>query len=232
MIDIDKAVIAKLKKEGETFEVLVDCDKALAFKEGNAKLEEALATEEVFKDSKKGLHASEHEMEKLFGTQDNKKVAEIIIKKGEIQLTTEHKAKIREQKKKRIIDLLHKNAIDPKTNLPHPAQRIELAIEQAKIKIDEFKSAKDQLQDIARTLTPILPLKFEIRQLQVIIPAQYASQSYGILKKIGKLVEDAWQNDGSLLAKVELPAGLQEELESELNSLTHGQVEIKIIDRR
>ena len=60
MVDVDKAVIAKIKKKGETFEVLVDCDKALDFKEGKATLDEALATEEVFKDSKKGLHASEH----------------------------------------------------------------------------------------------------------------------------------------------------------------------------
>ncbi len=232
MVDIDKAIIARIKKEGETFEVLVDCDKAIEFKQGKATLDEALATEEVFKDSKKGLHASEHEMEKIFGTQDNKKVAEIIIKTGEIQLTTERKAKLREQKKRRIIDLLHKNAINPKTNLPHPIQRIELALNEAKVKIDEFKPAEDQLQNIAKSLTAILPLKFEIRQLQVIIPAQYAAQAYGIFKKIGKLLEDQWQNDGSLLAKLEIPAGLQEDLESELNHLIHGQVEIKIIDRR
>jgi len=232
MVDVDKAVIAKLKKDGEIFEVLVDCDKAIDFKEGKATLAEALVAEHIFKDSKKGLNASEHEMEKIFKTIDKKKVAETIIKHGEIQLTTDHKAKIREQTKKRIIDLIHKNSIDPRSNLPHPIQRIELALEESKVKIDEFRSAEDQLKDIARHLNPILPLKFEIRHLEIVIPAKYAAQSYGALKKIGKLLDDKWQNDGSLLAKLEIPAGLQEDIESELNHLTHGEVEIKIIDRR
>jgi len=231
MVDVAKAVIARLKKEGREFEVLVDCDKAIEFKKGKGNIDEVIATDEVFSDSKKGDHASEHDLERIFKTQDKKKVAEIIIKTGEIQLTTEHKAKIREQKRNKIIDLIHKNAIDPKTNLPHPIKRIELALEEAKVKIDEFKSAEDQIQDIVKALSPILPIKFETRQLEIIIPSQYAAQSYNVLKKIGKLLEDKWQNDGSLLAKLEIPAGLQEELESELNKLTHGDVEIKIIDR-
>ena len=34
MVDVDKAVIARLKKGGKQFEIKVDCDKALEFKEG------------------------------------------------------------------------------------------------------------------------------------------------------------------------------------------------------
>ncbi len=232
MIDINKAVIAKMKKGEETFEILVDCDKALEFKEGKATLDDALATEDVFKNVKQGEHASENEMEKLFGTQDKRKIAEEIIKHGEIQLTAEYKAKVKEQKKKRIIDMIHRNAIDPKTNLPHPTKRIELALQEAKVHIDEFKKAKDQIQEIVKQISSILPLKFETREIQIRIPAEYASKSYGTLKRMGKLLKDEWQNDGSLLAMLEIPAGLQEELESELNSLTHGNVEVEILNRR
>ena len=47
MIDINKAVIARLKKGGENFEVLVDCDKAIEFKSGNVELEDALEQLEI-----------------------------------------------------------------------------------------------------------------------------------------------------------------------------------------
>ncbi|MBI2142795.1 ribosome assembly factor SBDS, partial [Candidatus Woesearchaeota archaeon] len=43
---------------------------------------------------------------------------------------------------------------------------------------------------------------------------------------------DSWQNDGSLIAVVEVPAGLQQDLFSELNRLTHGDVESKVIGKR
>ena len=148
MIDINKAVIARLKKGGENFEVLVDCDKAIEFKSGNVELEDALASDKVYKDAKKGERAPEKEMYKLFDTEDNKEIIALILKKGEIQLTVEHKNRLREEKRKKIINLIHRNAVDPKTNLPHPPKRIENAMEETKVHIDEFKSAEEQVKEV------------------------------------------------------------------------------------
>ena len=228
-IDINKAVLARLKVEGETFEVLVDCEKALDFRHGKGSLDEALAGKEVFKDSKKGLRASEHEMQRLFKTDDPLKVAEVILKKGEIQLTAEHRNRLREDKRKQIVAIIARGAIDPKTGLPHPPKRIELALEQAKIKIDEFRKAEEQVKEIVDTLRPILPIKFEHRELEVVIPAKFASQSYHILKRFGDLKKDEWLNDGSLRAVLHIPAGVSEEFENELNKLTHGENQMKVI---
>ena len=44
----------------------------------------------------------------------------------------------------------------------------------------------------------------------------------------GKQGED-WGNDGSLNATLEIPAGMQEELELALNNMTKGNVYIKIV---
>jgi ribosome maturation protein SDO1 len=61
------------------------------------------------------------------------------------------------------------------------------------------------------------------------ITSQFAGQGYGILKNKGNLLKDEWLNDGSLSVVLEIPAGMQEELESELNRLTHGDVQIRIL---
>jgi len=232
MVNVQEAVIARLKKQGKDFEILVDCDKALEFKKGeNVSLDEVLATNDIFKDVKKGLHASNNEIKELFNTTNNEEVAKIIIKDGEIQLTAEHKNKIREEKRKKIINIIHRNAINPQTNLPHPPQRIESAIEEAKVNIDEYKRAEDQVQEIVKKINPILPIKFELRKFEIIVPPKFAGQSFGILKNLGKIQKDEWLNDGSLLAVIEIPAGLQEELENEINKLTHGDIQIKLMEK-
>lgn len=232
MVDINKAVIARMRIDGNNFEILVDCDKAVAFRGGKGDIENVLAAEMIFKDAKKGERAPEHDLKKSFKTDNVFEVASAIIKKGELQLTAEYRNKLREEKRKRIIELIHRNSINPQNNLPHPGDRIARALDEAKVHIDEFKKAEEQVQDVITKLRPILPIKFEVREISVKVPAQYAAKCYNILKNFGTLKRDDWQNDGSLLAVIELPAGLQEEFENELNKLTKGEIETKILSKR
>ena len=231
MVDIDKAVIAKLKKGETVFEILVDCEKALDFKKGkDVSLDDVLATDDIFKDVRRGEHASD--LMKFFGTEDNREIAKKIIKEGEVQLTSEYKRKLREEKKKRIISLIVRGCINPDTNFPHPPQRIESAIEEAKVKIDEFKPAEEQVSDIIDKIRAILPIRYEVREIAIRLPGAYAGKSFPILKQYGKVLKDEWQSDGSLVAVVEVPAGIQEEFFDKLNNLAHGEVESKILNVR
>ena len=223
-----KLNLAKLKKKGETFEINIDPDLAMDFKKGeNITISEILKAEQIFSDAKKGELASEAKLEEVFNTTNPLEIAEIIIKEGEIQLTSEFRSQEREQKKKKIMDLIHKNAIDPATKLPHPLTRIENAFREAKVQIIDFKSAEEQLDEVVTKLRPILPIKFEQSQLEVNIPAAYAAKSYSLVKKHSKITKEEWNQDGSWTANVELPAGLKPEFVDKLNSLTHGEVFIK-----
>lgn len=232
MIDINKAVIARLKKGGESFEILVDCDKAIEFKSGKVELEDALASDKVYKDAKKGEKAPENEMHKLFDTEDNKEIIIQILKRGEIQLTVEHRNRLREEKRKKIINLIHRNAVDSKTGLPHPPNRIEKAITEARINVDEFKSAEAQIESVLEKIRGILPIKFVVKEVEIRIPAKFSSSSYGVVKQFGRILNEKWGNDGSLILVVEIPGGLQDEFFDKLNNLTHGEVESKVIKER
>ncbi|MAG50113.1 ribosome assembly factor SBDS [archaeon] len=231
MVNVDEAVIARLKIGKDIFEILVDCDLAMEFRKGKSiGLDKILATDEVYKDVKKGQHASEHELKKIFGTDDPREVAIKIIKEGELQLTTTYKNKLRDEKKKQIIDLIHRNAIDAKTGNPHPSERIENAMDEARVNIDELKPAEDQIQAILKEISAIIPIKFESRRIEIIIPAQYAGGSFHILKQYGKVFKEEWQNNGALKVVIEIPAGLQEEFFSKLNNMTHGEIETKVLN--
>jgi ribosome maturation protein SDO1 len=221
--------LARLKRGGDTFEVVIDPDKAILYKEGKIEsVSEVLHAEKVFFDAKKGQITSAEELEKVFNTANPLEVAAIILKEGEVQFTHEHREKKREEKRRKILEIIHINAIDPKTGLPHPLTRLENAFAEAKIHIDENKRAEDQVKDILDKLCPIIPIKFDIKIIDVRIPATYATKLYGIVKNYGKIKKEEWLNDGSWKVAIEIPAGLQNEFFDDLNARTHGSVDVKV----
>ena len=224
----EKLTLARLKRFGQTFEISVDSDKALKYKRGELQdIHEVLKAEHIYSDAKKGLRVPVHELQKIFKTDDVIVIADTIIKHGEIQLTSEHRAEEREQKRKLLINIIHRQAVDPKTNLPLPPMRIELALEQGKIHLDDHKSVEEQFDEIVQKLRPILPIKIEQKKITLTIPAQFAGKSYAFVKNNSTILKDTWNNDGSWTATVEIPAGLYLEFLDKVNAVTHGQAMVK-----
>jgi ribosome maturation protein SDO1 len=226
---MSKTVVAKYSTGGENFEILVDSDKAYDFITGKTTNPlSALEAEEIFKDANKGDRQSHEKIVKAFGTADLEKVVATILKKGTVPLTTEQRNKLLEEKRRQIVNIIATNAMDPRTKAPHPPQRIELAMKEARVTVDPFKQANEQVEEIVKKLTPHLPIKFAVVKVEVTIPAQYANRSYGVLKQYGMKAEK-WLPDGSLSAQLEFPAGLQSEFMDKINSATKGLAVAKII---
>ena len=229
MVSIDDAVIARLKVEGHIFEVLVDPELALQFKQGQKiDFDKLLAGEAVYKDASKGDVASETLLEQLFKTTDAIEVAKKILEKGEVQLTTDQRRRMIEQTRKQIIAIISKRAVDPQNKTPHPPQRIELAMEQAKIKVDPMKSVETQVTEIVEQLRPLLPISLENVNLEIKVPANYAAKVYHVVQRYN-LVRQDWLGDGSLVCVVKLPAGGQDEFIADVNRVAHGNVVSRIL---
>ncbi len=230
MVALDESIIARLKTHGKTFEVFVDPDGALAFKKGDpVKIEDVLAVEDVFSDAKNGDRPAEQDVINAFGTTDAVRIAEKIINEGELQLTTEQRRKIQEDKKKQIIAFIARNAINPQTKAPHPPARIETAMDEAGIHIDPMKSVEEQVDITMKAIRPIIPIRFEEVKVAIKLPPEYAAKAYGGVAKFGSLLKQEWQNDGSWIGVISIPAGMQDELYSLLNRLTKGSAETRLI---
>lgn len=229
MTTLDKAIIASYEHGGNRFELYVDPDAAYAYKEGRKPdLKNILVSEEIYADARKGERAKSEVVQKTFGTTDIIKILEFVMKNGEVQLTTEQRKKKLEEKRKQILAILLREAIDPRTNAPHTQLHMETALEQAKVTIDPFTDARDQLPDIIKSLRPIIPLKFEKVRIAVKISPLYAHKCYGILKNYGMLQEE-WAKDGSFIAVVEIFGGMQGEFYDRINKLSNGSVETKLL---
>ncbi len=230
MVALDESIIARLKTHGKTFEVFVDPEGALAFKRGEAaKIENILAVEDVFLDAKNGDRPAEQDIINAFGTTDALKIAEKIILDGELHLTTEQKKRIQDEKKRQVINIIAQNAINPQTKAPHPPARIESAMEEAGVHIDPMKNLDEMVSITMKAIRPIIPIRFEEVRIAIKLPAEYAAKSYGNVASFGSLTKQEWQNDGSWIGVITIPAGRQDELYSLLNRLTKGSAETKFL---
>jgi ribosome maturation protein SDO1 len=226
----EKFTVARLTRENEHFEILVKPNRALDYRNGKtSSITEVLAAEIIFSDANKGTKVSEDSMKKAFKTVDALKIADEILKKGTLQLTTDQRRKMVEDKKRQVVDFIARQAVDPKTNLPHPPMRIENAMEQIRYPIDPYKSVEEQAKDIVKLLRPILPLKVEQVKVAIRIPTQYAARAYGTVKTLGTIKREEWRGDGSWYGELELPAGAYASLLNKLGDATKGSGEAKII---
>jgi len=222
--------IARMVIGGERFEILVKPDPAFAYRLGKqVSISDILVTDTIFTDANKGKRPSEEKLKKAFGTTDPIKIAEVILKRGTLQLTAEQRKRLIEEKRRQIIAFISRNCVDPRTNLPHPPLRIERAMEQIHYSIDPFKDTEKQAREIIDLLRPILPLKMEQVLVAVRIPPEYAGKVYGTVKGFGTIKREEWRADGSWYAVVEMPAGMYGNFLEKLGEMTRGSLEAKLL---
>ena len=230
MVKLEDAVTARYEKQGLTFEVLVDPEAVQMLRDGkDVNLIEYLVIDTIFKDARKGDRASDENIKKVFTTVDTIEVAKKIILNGEVQLTTEQRRKMVEAKRKQIVNIIVMNAINPQTMTPHPPERIESAMDEAKVRIDPFKAADVQIKDILDALRPIIPIRFEKVKIAIRVPGDIYARIYGDIKSMATLLKEEWQPNGAWIGLVEVPAGLQTEFLEKLNNKAHGNLESKIV---
>lgn len=226
MVTVESAVVARWDHNGSRFEVLVDPEAAQQIKDGKTvDLSDKLALDHIFKDARKGDKFSEEHLEQVFHTRSVGTIALEIIRKGDVQVTTEQRHHLAEAKFRHIVTEIARNALNPQTGAPHPAARIEAAMREAKIHIDPFRPADQQLQEVLQKLRPLLPIRLDTVKIRINVRGQDYPKVIGDLKGLGKLGEERWIADGSWSGILEIPAGVQTELFEKLNARTKGTAE-------
>lgn len=224
-----KVTIVRFSVEGEKFEILVKPDPALEFKIGKRKeISGVLISDEIYSDSNKGTRASTEKLMKAFKTTDANAIATIMLQKGELNLTTDQRRKMVSEKRKQIVDFISKSYVDPRSHLPHPPLRIEQAMDDARVSIDPFRNTDEQIKEIIEQLRSIIPLKSENMLLEILVPAQFAAQSYSVLKSFGTLKKEEWQSNGALKVILDIPAAARANVMDRLGSVTKGTASIEV----
>ena len=85
------------------------------------------------------------------------------------------------------------------------------------------------MQDALKDLRPILPIKFETKEIAIKITPEYAPKCYSTIKQFSTILREEWQTNGNWVAVIELPGGMESDLYDKLNKICHGNVESKIL---
>jgi len=230
MISLDDAVVARLESHGCKFEILVDPDKAALIRSGSTiDIEDSVAALYVFENASQAERASDENLLKVFSTTNFNEIAEKIIRKGDIHLTADQRRQMIADKRKQIVAFIARHAENPQTGLPHPPQRIENALDEARVAVDPFKSVDEQVKEAMKAIRPLLPIRFAELRLAVKIPADYAARAYGDIAAVATIERDEWQKDGSWICVVTIPAGIQNDFYGLLNKICKGDADVKIL---
>ncbi len=73
-----------------------------------------LISDEIYTDYGKGTKPSTEKLLTAFKTEDKTEIAQIMFEKGDLNLTTDQRRKMVEQKENRLLNLLRKHMLIPK----------------------------------------------------------------------------------------------------------------------
>ena len=223
----DKFTIVRYSAGNDKFEILVKPDPALEYKLGKKMdVSNIMISDEIYSDANKGTRCSSEKLMKHFKTTDQLEIAKQIMDKGDLNLNTDQRRKMIEEKKRQIVEYINKNFVDPKSHMPHPVSRINAVLDEARVAIDPFKRLDDQLKNIIESLRKIIPLKSEILELTVTVPSQFSGQSFSVFKTIGEIKSEQWLSDGSLQVILSINAGMKSSFLDRIGTATKGSAQV------
>jgi ribosome maturation protein SDO1 len=223
----DKFTIVRYSAENDKFEILVKPDPALEYKLGKKMdISNIMISDEIYSDANKGTRCSSEKLMKHFKTTDQLEIAKQIMDKGDLNLNTDQRRKMIEEKKRQIVEYINKNFVDPKSHMPHPISRINAVLDEARVAIDPFKRLDDQLKNIIEPLRKIIALKSEILELTVTVPSQFSGQSFSVFKTIGEIKSEQWLSDGSLQVILSMNAGMKSSFLDRIGTATKGSAQV------
>lgn len=231
MVSVEDAVVARFESHGERFEILVDPRVTEKLAPDGSNLSDLLAADKIFKDARKGSQASSESLQKIFNTTDFKACVLHILKKGEVQLTTEQRRELTEAMRKKVVAEIVRNAINPQTKGPHPPQRIETAMAEARVHIDPFKPVEAQVKEVIDAIKPLIPIRVERAQLAIRVSGENYGRIYNDLHGMGTIKKEEWSGSGAWIGVIEVPAGMVGDVIDRLNERTKGDVEVRKLDK-
>ncbi len=214
-----KTIIVRLKKEKNTFEIIVNHGTVQKWRDGNLGWSKVPATDMIFKNSSKGDRYTSKELKSAFGTDNIDECMQNIARRGIIQLTAQDRKDKITQKRKQIVQFIHKYYTDPKTSRPHPVQRIDNAITQVKYNVDMDIPVEKQVQVVVKKLPGVLTIRKSVVEGALIIPNQHMGKVSGIINKWATIRSQSYLADGCH-TNVEMIPGDYDALINELSSAT------------
>jgi len=194
-------VSVKKKVEGKEYKFEIACypNKVLNQREGlETDMEQVLQTETVFTNVSRGDIATHEDLITVFGTTNQRKICEMIIKEGHLQVSDKEREYIAESRSRDVLNMVVQMTMDAVTGYPLTVTQIQAALDDIHFRISSkstlrgSKSTKHRDEDEE---TKVIAREC-VKQLETQLPHRISR-----VNMIVRLVcRDVTENEISLLA--------------------------------
>lgn len=243
MSGASQSQVIRMKVGKATFEVLAKPGNAMKYRGGKLGYDKVLLADEVFTDAGKGKKASLAELKKVlpdhlkgrlpagYELKSMADAARLIVDHGDIALTTAERQEATRARRAALVEHIHKYFVDPKTKRPHPAARIETALDNIKLRIDGDTPLERLVLDALKRLPDVLPLKKVTVSGTLTVPHALVSQVQAAASKMVSIDRQTYDAQGCTMA-VSMCPGDYEGLLRALERIGKGTIgfEVDIVD--
>eukprot|EP01137_Pigoraptor_chileana_P006808 Opistho-2@3354 len=219
--------LVRHKAGKSTFEVMTHPGTVLKWRKGEEQWANVPFAESIFKNFSKGERANAEELKAAFDTENVEECMKIICQKGAVSENAAERKEKTDKKRNEIVSYIHKYYMNPQTNTPHPAQRIELALEAMKARIDPDLPAEKQAHDILKKLVEMIPLKRTEMEGTLKIPHKHLGPAQGVIAKWAQKKSESYDSEGCTM-EIAIVPGDYDSLMTDLVKATKGDYQFDI----
>lgn len=158
-------------------------------------LDEVLQIHNVFFNVSKGQVASKEDLKKCFKTEEQDKVIQEILKKGELQVAEKERSDQLETTWKDIANIVTDNCVNPQTKRPYTVTMIEKAMQDLHLSVNPKRSTKSQALDVIKQLQEKQLLPIQRAQMRLRLTLPQSNETKKLREKIIPLITSVEDED-------------------------------------
>ena len=185
-VRLTNVAVVRMNKGGKRFEIACYRNKVVNYRQGiETDLSEVLQTERVFVNVSKGEFAKAKDMERIFGTTDEERVIQLILEKGDVQISDLERSQQYESMYREIATWISEHCVHPVTQRPYTIPQIRQAMKQSEYAVHPTRSMKKQYLDCFKRIQQlkVLPIERAKMELQITYPSHEATEVEKFLRE-------------------------------------------------
>jgi ribosome maturation protein SDO1 len=224
---MSKIQVVKYKKGKNSFEIITKPGSVKLFLAGKLGWDKVLAADAIFTNYSKANLARNSDLKAVFGTDDINKCAEIMVREGDSQVSADERKQDIEACRRQILEYLHKSFVDQAGGI-YPIPRLELILQEAKIRIDPTVSVHKQAEDVIKKMLGKAVFKKNSTDYTITVPKQYVKQCSTIVYRFSPSVHKEMRGTEGTSWKISLTIADFDLFTVEMNKITEGNYTVVV----
>ncbi|CAO3666279.1 unnamed protein product [Umbelopsis vinacea] len=235
-IKLTNVSVVRLRKGGKRFEIACYKNKVMEWRSNvETDLDEVLQIHSIFLNVSKGQVASKDDLSKSFKTDDQDKIIQEILKKGELQVSEKERSNKLDTMWRDIATIVADNCINPQTKRPYTVTMIEKAMHDLHLSVNPNRSSKSQALDVIKQLQEKKEMPIQRAQMRVRVTMPQSKETKKLREKMTPLLgtvedEDFAGDEYELVALID--PGKYKVINELLQADTKGRATIEIMSLR